>query len=234
MTMLLKNIYSFVTDLFFPNRCPICDKFIKWNELICEDCLEILSNYEVYECKICNKEICKCKGEDLHYDGAMSTLYYKEEVKNGIVAFKVKNGINFAEYYSFYIAKKLKDSGIASEIDGIICVPMHKEKTVERNYNQSEIFAKIVAKRLKIRYYNKVLIKKFNNVAQHTLSAEDRKIAVKDLFLVKNKNEILGKNILICDDVLTTGSTLSECAKVLKENGASKVYVATIARTEEF
>ncbi len=118
------------------------------------------------------------------------------------------------------------------DIDLVTCVPMSKTKLLDRKYNQAEVFAKHMSKRLGKSFNGKLLQRKHNNIEQHMLSSEQRRENAENVYHIHNKyNDIKGKNILICDDVITTGATMSKCIRLLKEMGADKVYVAAICTT---
>ena len=101
---------------------------------------------------------------------------------------------------------------------------------LKRKYNQSALLANVIAKILKKPVLYNILIRNKFKESQGHLSIKERKLNVKNSFMVKNNSIIKGKNILIVDDVMTTGATLNECAKVLKHAGARKIFVATFAR----
>ncbi len=231
MKMLLHNICKFSCDLLFPNRCPACDKFIHWDKLFCDECLKKLADYEIETCIKCGKPICVCDEKNIEFDGCISALLYKDFSSQAIINFKKFYAFNLAQHYSDVLIKKLKNADLSDEIDLVIAVPMHKNKLLERGYNQSDELAKIIAKKLNKKYNKNILIKNFDNVDQHSLTYEQRKESVKGLYSVKNKEYILNKNILLCDDIYTTGSTLNECAKVLKENGCKKIFCVALATT---
>ena len=108
---------------------------------------------------------------------------------------------------------------------------MHKKKKNQRGYNQSELIAKETAKKVEnIEYRNDILIKIRNTAKQSSLNKEQRKENLKNAYVVNNNEYILNKNILIFDDIYTTGSTANECAKTLIEAGAKDVGILTIAR----
>ena len=110
---------------------------------------------------------------------------------------------------------------------------MYKKKKNQRGYNQSELIAKEIAKKIEnIEYRNDILLKIKNTARQSSLNKEQRKENIKNAYLIKssNKEYILNKNILIFDDIYTTGSTANECAKMLKEAGAKNIGILTIAK----
>jgi len=118
-------------------------------------------------------------------------------------------------------------------IDFIIPVPLHHLKRAERGYNQSFFIAKGIKKILMIRVESGLLKRKRLTESQTGLSISKRRENVKDAFMARHSKEINGKNILLIDDVITTGATLLECGRVLHEAGAAKVYAASIAVAEK-
>ena len=117
------------------------------------------------------------------------------------------------------------------DIDIITAVPLHKLRKKERGFNQSEILASKIGKLIGVPYVG-LLVKFKKNKVQHSLPRLEREENVKNVYKAINENKIKGKNILLCDDIVTTGSTLRECAKILFEAGANKVYCATTAKAE--
>lgn len=113
----------------------------------------------------------------------------------------------------------------------IIPVPIHRRRFNDRGYNQSELIAKEISKKLKINNFrNNILIKIRNNAIQSTLNKHQRMMNVKDVYKVQNINLIQNKKILLIDDIYTTGNTVNECSRVLKENGAKEIGVFTISK----
>ncbi len=115
--------------------------------------------------------------------------------------------------------------------DIIIPVPIHNRRKMERGYNQSLLIIKEMPKYMEhIKIDKDILVKKINVAKQSSLSKEDRKENVIGAYSVNNNKNVEGKNVLIFDDVFTTGSTADECAKMLKESGAKNIGVFTIAK----
>jgi len=119
-----------------------------------------------------------------------------------------------------------------SESELIVPVPLHKSKYTERGFNQSEKIARVIAKALNKKLISNVLIKVKPTTPQVKLTRQERRRNVLDSFSInkKYKNLIIKKNLLLIDDVFTTGSTVNECSKVLMEASADRVYVYTFAR----
>lgn len=232
--LIFDNIKRYMLDIFFPNRCPFCDKIIKWNENCCEKCFEEIPYIDTDHCRICGQESCICKEVEVHYDGCVSIVYYKDIIKNGMVKFKTDKALNLVDVFESDIYKKLGEMIDVNVIDVVTSVPMNKFSKRERGYNQADIIAKKISKNIKKPLISDLLIKTKDNIRQHELTGRERRLIVKDLFKGNQRytKEIRGKTVLLCDDIITTGSTLNECASVLKQYGAKAVYCITIASTK--
>lgn len=134
-----------------------------------------------------------------------------------------------------YLGKMMAETHYADldfeAIDLLIPVPLHNQKLRQRTFNQALILAREVARRHGKPVNHSILKRTFNTPAQVTLRKEERKKNVKGAFSLLNPEEIKNKNILLLDDVYTTGGTVNECARLLIDNGAKNVYVLTLART---
>jgi competence protein ComFC len=225
-----KGAGNFLLDLFFPNRCPFCDEFIPWNKFACDKCYSEILWTDEYVCKKCGKDSCICD-TGLNYDLCYTAAYYKGNVKEAILGLKVKNALNFADIAAEVICYKMAIDGVDKKIDYIVPVPMTKEKQRLRGYNQAQEFGRSISRIIKASVRTDILFKNDSDVDQHELSAEERKENVKNLYYFKYNDEITGKTILLCDDVLTTGSTADKCSELLKECGAETVIVAAAATT---
>lgn len=221
----MKMKRDFILDLFFPNRCGFCGKVIVWDKDICEDCFEELELAEEV-CAFCGKYPCACTNKNA-YSEVFAACYYTDTAKDGVVFLKDGKNKNSATVFAEIIARGL----LASEekYDVITFVPMTKRKQRTRGYNQAEVIARALSEICGIPVES-MLVKNFDNdAAQHTLSASERAENVKGMYSAAVKAD--GKRVLICDDVLTTGSTMNECAHALIAAGAKYVGVAVAATT---
>lgn len=159
---------------------------------------------------------------------AVSAFSYEGKVKEAICDFKFKNKLDYAKFFSKSIADSLEKTGNVGNFEYICCVPMSKENKKERGYNQAEVLAKSIGKILKLPFKN-VLFKAKMTKTQHTLARDERIINVKGAYSVLNKEDVKDKNILLCDDILTTGSTIKECAVTLYNASAKEVLAVCIA-----
>lgn len=228
------NVKKYVLDIFFPNRCPFCSKIIRWNENCCEKCNDAIPYINTEYCKRCGKENCICNEVELYYDGCVSITYYGGIVKKGILKLKKDKAINLVDVFENEFYKKLSELSDINDFDIVTSVPMNKSVKRERGYNQADFIAKSISKIIKKPMISKLLIKSRDDIIQHELNRKERAISVKGLFKanVKCINKIKGKTVLLCDDIITTGSTLNECAYILKQHGAKSVYCITIASTQ--
>lgn len=212
----LGNIKLFLLDLVYPNRCPCCNKFIAWNELVCEDCVDKLEVAEY--CNRCGKSPCICKKNPC-YDNAICLFKYEGLAREGILSLKDGNNKNFAIYSGQILAEKF--SLDENEDYLITAIPSTKKKIATRGFNQAEIISDTIAKKLGIAK-DYTLLRKTSEVTQHKLTHKERMLNKN--FSITEK-ELSGKHILICDDVLTTASTVNYCSELLKKNGAERVTV---------
>lgn len=232
--LILNNIKKYVLDIFFPNRCPFCGKVIKWNENCCEKCFAEIPYITTEYCKKYGKENCICSEVQISYDGCASVTYYSGIIKDGIVKFKTDKALNLVDVFESDLYNNLNRITDISNIDFVTFVPMNKSAKHSRGYNQAEVIAGKISKSICKPVISDILIKSKNDIIQHELNRNERRMMVKGLFDFNRKfiKAVKGKNILLCDDIITTGSTLNECASVLKQNGAESVYCITIASTQ--
>ena len=114
----------------------------------------------------------------------------------------------------------------------VVPVPLHKSRRRSRGFNQSELIARAAVRQLprKLETLTDALVRQRDTISQVGLSREERIENVRDAFRVAQPSRVNGRDILLVDDVMTTGTTLSECARVLKQAGAERVWAATVAR----
>lgn len=217
------NIFHYfikkLLDILYPVRCPYCESTMTIFDFACIHCQKNLKiRYNMLT---------------LHSDcgiiyNCISPLIYDGLVRNSILKFKFRGYTSFAKPFAFLMVKAVNDIFKGISFDCVTDVPIKFSKSYHRDYNQSTLLAKSVAEFLNISYLpllNKVKV----NVFQHTLSSFERAENVKNAYSIINSEMVNNKTILLCDDIVTTGSTLGECANVLYRNGAKKVLCVTIA-----
>lgn len=208
----------FMLSFLFPRVCGICKIKINQNNT-CEKCRNILQ----YTLK---KELC-VRNLDLYVDQLLSLFVYRSLIRNRILHFKFDGEAYVADTFAELLSKAIEENGIVGDV--LIPVPIHRKRYLERGYNQSELLSRKIAKQMNMKHDSRTLIKVENNVAQSTLHHEERQKNVVNVYAVRSRKNVVGKRILLVDDIYTTGATVNECARVLKQNGAKEVIAVTIA-----
>lgn len=219
--MKIKDFFKLCINAFYPSRCPYCDSVITNDKIACEECI-----IKLYQENIVTKFI---------HSRCISPFRYSGIYKNAIIQLKFNNCCNYSEQMAIIMSNTIKSEykdffNGDNCFDFITCVPFSKKKYKERGYNQSKLLAQHISNYLQIEYAD-ILIKTKDNKSQHTLSRSQRIKNVRNVFDINPKVDINNKNILIIDDVLTTGATLKECVNVLLKNGSNESLCATFATT---
>lgn len=220
---LIKNAELFMLDIFFPNRCPFCGDFIMWNESCCEDCIDDLTPANDVICHLCGQKKCRCYMEDYAFDRIYAAFFF-DEIKDAVYSFKQDGNPNLAELAAQDCVSRMTEDKIF-KADMVVPVPMGINKKRKRGHNQAEILGKSIGEILDIPVKRDILFKYDTKDEQHHHTEAERKDRVEKIFY-KGSADLSGKKIIICDDVMTTGSTLSMCAAMLKDMGAE--YVAAV------
>ena len=207
---------EYILELIYPTTCGICGKICK--DGICKKCELKLKKYEIN--LIYKKDNCKY----------MHVYRYCEVIRKKIIDYKFNNKPYLYKTFSKILLKNKKICGFLKNYDIIIPVPIHKNKKIKRGYNQTELIAKEISKNTHLKLVKDVLIKKKDTKMQSSLKKEDRVKNVKHAFCIKNSEKIFNKNVLLFDDIYTTGSTAKECIKVLKGAKVNKIGIITIAK----
>ena len=237
-----KNIINLIEVLLFPSCCGICSSFLESFEekVICNKCWEKVVPYRGQICIKCGKVI-KSSFNQPHYcqdcltNPPIFSLHrsfgkYEGVLKDIILLFKFKRKRILGKKLSYLIYKILKTNPIFLKSDVIIPVPLHPRREKQRGFNQCEVMAIELEKLTNIRFLKDVLIKIKDTPPQSSLDLKKRKNNVKGAFHVKNSFYIYRKNILLIDDIYTSGSTVLECSKILKKAGAKEIFVFTLAQ----
>lgn len=171
-----------------------------------------------------------CLKEPPVFDKGRSALRYDDASRDFILGFK--HGDRMHAVTSMVPWLKMAGAEFWEEADVIVPVPLHRWRLMRRRYNQAAVMAIAMAKAMGKGSVPDALIRTRSTPSQGHLKAREREANVKSAFVVRDKrrNLIVGKNIILIDDVYTTGSTVSECAKALRQAGAQKIFVLTLAR----
>lgn len=232
---ILKSIKLFTLDTIFPIKCVGCKKEGEW---LCDKCFSKTVLVKSQLCPYCSRlsekgKICeRCKRRTKsNLSGILPACYFNEGfIKDAIHEFKYDGVFDLAEPLANLLINCLLENPL---FEGriIVPVPLHKRKEKQRGFNQSKLLAQKIADAYEVEIEDKVLIRKKSTLPQVSLGSKDRKSNIKNAFeFVGDSGKIKDKKILLIDDVCTTGATLEECAKVLKENDAKDVWALIIAR----
>lgn len=220
-----QTIKQFILDIIFPIECLGCQREGVW---LCEDCAEKIPLKNEYLRLQNNSSL----------DGLIVAATYENEiVQEAIHILKYKYVENLAKPLGQMLAKTLasldKKHGLhileGSSKTYLLPVPLHRKRFLERGFNQSELIAREFNQHFNFQLKTNILKRQRHTMPQVKLKGQERKENVKNAFSVKNWN-FPAKNVIILDDVATTLSTLEECAKVLKQAGAHKVWGLVVAR----
>lgn len=238
-------MFKVFLEWMFPDSiyCMACHAVIlpKSKYALCTRCYESLKLLDHKGCKKCGKalgvpytdEYCfDCQSQGHHFRQGFSATEYGPVEKEIISGLKFKGKTYMAQGISQIMYNRLEDLGYGESYlfwHYLLPVPVHKGKLRSRGYNQSELIAQFLAKKTQIPLMKNGLKKSFDTEPLKTLSKRQRMEALEGAFSVEFPNEIKGKNILLIDDVYTTGSTVDHCAKTLMLHGAHSVDVFTFS-----
>ena len=229
---MIKEIFTKIFDFLLPRICPSCNqKLNSSEEIICNSCFDKLklTPESLIQEEYHNKFAVKKYLTDFH---PVFIFEKDREIQHIIHALKYNRHFHAGIYLGKIIGNQIKAKLDVWKIDLVVPVPLHPVKKAERGYNQSEFIVKGISIQTGLSWSKKIIRRKRYTETQTHLTAEERQSNVKDAFEVKNRKLVEGKNILLVDDVITTGSTISECAHQLISAGAKNIYAASIAIAE--
>ena len=227
---MIKDFISDIASLIYPHVCVGCsNSLFKHEELICNKCYVTLpkTNYHLQK----ENPLQRIFYGRATVTSASSFLFFQKKgsVQKMMHALKYKNKPEVAQLLGKWYGQDLKKSDVFSNIDYIIPVPLHKKRLQKRGYNQSEYFAKGLSETLNIPIAINILIKsKFTETQTHK-TREERAENISTSFQLQNQETIKNKNILLVDDVITTGATTEACILKLQESTNAIISVASIA-----
>ena len=236
----LKKYLNHLTDIFFPKFCVVCKK---QGYLLCPDCLSLLEIMEYKYCPFCRKRVLGQEGKcSRHHSAQLNGLYFATPYNNIII----KTTIQKFKYQPFLkeLSQPLSqliithlhlvsNDAFLKENSVLIPVPLYKSREKWRGFNQAEELAKHISRHFNIPLEKEVLLKTKKTKEQVRLKKAERARNIIGAFQIKHPQRIKDKGVFLVDDVFTTGSTMEECARVLKQSGAKEVWGITVAREIE-
>lgn len=218
-----------VSKLFFPQRCAFCGEVSSSASGVCERCESEIPIIDTPKCKRCGcgEDRCSCTPIINHYDRIIAPLYYDGIVKKMITQIKKYSSQESTQMAVSFMAEECRRS-YKINFDAVTAVPTDRLGFVKRGYNPAEYVASMLANELSLPY--KPLLKKHFTLSSQKSSDRIRRLEnISGAYYVTDN--VQDKNILLVDDVKTTGATLNECSRMLKLSGAKRVYVAVVCIT---
>ena len=229
--------------LLYPDICPFCGRILKWDEKgrVCKMCQFKLPYIHEPRCKKCGKPIDKddqeycwdCEHHRHYYDRGLSVWEHQPAVAQAIYQFKYHNRRIYSRYFAREMVKLYGSIIYQWNINLIVPIPISKKRRRKRGYNQAVLVAREISQNTAIPMDDKRLIRTRDTIAQKKLDVLSRKKNLFGAFAWKGKKEPLG-NVLLIDDIYTTGNTIDAAARILKSSGASKVYFLTVSIGDGF
>lgn len=212
-------------------------KLVYPSEKICYLCTEVSNVIEGYLCPECRVRLIRvddCRTINSPYiEKVYSSLLYTSFTKELLHKFKFEDGGYLYKPLANIMTDTIKNLQLPL-FDIIIPVPIHRRKEAIRGYNQSNLLAREIGKLIQVKAKSNLIVKFKNTLSQSQLQYHNRQTNLDDAFRVKQRGEIIGKDILLIDDIITTGSTMKEVSKTLVEAGAKSVVGLTLTTTNTF
>ena len=230
------DIKEMLLSLLYPRRCPIChDIVMPRGHLICPDCLKKVPFVQEPTCLCCGKEIASeeieycydCSHHTRSFAGGFALAVYDPVMRESIRRFKNGGRMEYADWYVEAIWQRYGGQLQGLDIDAVVPVPLHRSRRNERGYNQAELLAGRLAKKLRVPVLPKALARTRKTTAQKYLGGRERQKNLEAVFAV-GRQSVVGKTILLVDDIYTTGSTAEACTRVLLTAGAQAVYLVNV------
>ncbi len=224
--------------IVYPDSCPLCLKDLRLSEVrICESCRGNLRELKPPLCPLCARElplfgrlrICReCRGEKHYVDQTWSLFSYNDPLRKLLHLIKFRRKYALLRIFECAV-KNFAETKVANEFDYVVPVPLDRRKKWERGFNQASVLARFFKKPMRCPV-EESLEKKKVTFSQSLLTKQNRLMNLRQSFKVSCPRFVKNKKILLVDDIYTTGATVNECARTLKENGAASVSVFTLAR----
>ena len=235
------NLIKTLLSLIFPLECRICKKTLEVGNLtyICPECFTRIRFIKEPYCLKCGRplrpfedRICKnCQKEKRYFKKICSISLYQGVMREAILLLKYQKVKALISPLGKLLLKYCQENLKINDFDLVLPVPLYRSKRKEREFNQAEVFARMIAEHYSLPLAQENLLRIRDTRTMSGLNPEERRRNVKGAFSVKRQEEVKNKRILLIDDICTTGATVDECSKVLLTAGVKEVTVLTLART---
>jgi ComF family protein len=229
-----------IFSLLYPPVCTICTEPVATGEYLCPACDDKVVRIVPPFCTRCSEPFpgaitgefscANCEHRHLHFEAAVSAYRSRGIVRRVVLDFKYGKQMHLRHLLGRWLLAALDDTRLRGRhFDMIVPVPLHPARERERGFNQATLLANLLGAR-RSTLTKAALERTRYTTTQTAFDRAERMENLRGAFRLRKRADVRGLRVLLIDDVLTTGSTVSECARVLKEAGASSVYAATAAR----
>lgn len=240
MALAKLNDWRGIFSLLYPPVCTVCGESVEPNEYLCDACDDKIVRIVPPFCSKCSEpfagaitgpfDCANCGHRKLHFEAAVAAYRARGIIRRVILDFKYGRQMHLRHLLGQWLAAALSDARLRDRhFDVIVPVPLHPARERERGFNQAGLLADLLSGKMSI-LAKPVLERTRYTTTQTAFDRVERMENLRNAFRLRKKADVRGLRVLLIDDVLTTGSTVSECARILKEAGASSVYAATAAR----
>lgn len=239
-TLALPNLFRGLVSLFYPPFCAVCAGAIGPNESLCASCAEQAPRIRPPFCAKCSQPFAgaisgsftcaNCANRVLHFEAGVSPYRSRGVVREVVHSFKYGRQIHLRHLLGRWMGEALADPRLAGRrFDLVVPVPLHPTRQRERGFNQAELLAAALQRSSGLPGRD-VLQRTRYTATQTQFDRSERMENLRGAFRLRHGSNVQDLRMLLVDDVLTTGSTLSECASVLRDAGALSVHAVTVAR----
>ena len=240
MIRALRSTGEALLSLFYPPHCAACRRDTPAGVHVCEACAAGAKRIEAPFCRQCSQPFegditgtftcSNCAGRSFHFDCAVAPYLSRGIVRELIHRFKYDGAHHLRHPLATWASAALEDERIrAHPFDALVPVPLHPARRREREFNQAEEIAVLLARRASAPMRNTLQRTRYTTT-QTQLDREERMENLRGAFRVRHPALVQDRHLILVDDVFTTGSTVDECARVLREAGATSVRAITVAR----
>lgn len=229
-----------ILSLFYPPLCVICSADIRADEYLCDDCQAKAPRIKPPFCEKCSEPFAgaisgsfscaNCAHRTLHFDAAVAVYRSRGIVRKLVHDLKYNRQVHLRHPVADWLGETLDDPRLRGRrFDMLVPVPLHPARERERGFNQAQLLAGLLSAEISVPVRGALERVRYTTT-QTAFDRAERMENLRDAFRLRKKVNVRDSRVLLIDDVLTTGSTLSECARVLKKAGALSVHAATAAR----
>ena len=241
----LAQVSDALASVWLAAPCRICSQLLTHATRvpICDECLASFETLPRRICEICGsplrafneqedtRRLCPaCQYKTYAFDRVRSFAFYDRALVRAVLLLKFERIEPLGAWFAARLAELVEREEAALGADVVVPVPLHRVREKERGYNQADLLAKPLARRLRLPRQGVLLMRTRPRPEKRVLSLEERWESVRGAFATRPGSQVDNRRVLLVDDVMTTGATLDACSRVLLEAGAKSVFGLTVAR----